>query len=269
MPAAPVQKANSNSWFSSSTTAVATFVTQNTAAAALYWAAIFWSGGVTITGIADTESNTWAVIGSPIVDVGSGFSLQLAYAKNVAGGSKPTVTVTFSAATSNRDLAIHEASGCDTTAPLDGHTDGANTVAGGGTDTISTGVFTTTANGDFLASAMASGAQSGQTVAAGTGYTLQVSDNGHSEMFATESQIQTSSSASTVGLFSPGGFSVVIVTAASFKAATGGGSRGLFRTPPMSGLGGGGSFFRDPLAAPMQMVRRDRIFVPAWLGEAA
>lgn len=49
----------------------------------------------------------------------------------------------------------------------------------------------------------------------------------------------------------------------------GGGGRGLFRTPPMNGMGVGGSFFRDPLAAPLQMVRRDRIFVPAWLGEAA
>lgn len=34
----------------------------------------------------------------------------------------------------------------------------------------------------------------------------------------------------------------------SIKEATGGGAtRGLFRVPPMAGLGGGGSFFRDPL----------------------
>lgn len=45
-------------------------------------------------------------------------------------------------------------------------------------------------------------------------------------------------------------------------AAAGGASRGLFRAPSLSGLGAGGSFFRDPLAAPIQMVRRDRIFVP-------
>lgn len=48
-------------------------------------------------------------------------------------------------------------------------------------------------------------------------------------------------------------------------AASGGASRGLFRTPSLSGVGVGGSFFRDPLQAPMQMVRRDRIFVPARL----
>lgn len=51
--------------------------------------------------------------------------------------------------------------------------------------------------------------------------------------------------------------------------AGGGGTRGLFRVPPLSGTGIGGSFFADPLAAPMQMVRRDRIFVPAWLKAAA
>jgi hypothetical protein len=33
-------------------------------------------------------------------------------------------------------------------------------------------------------------------------------------------------------------------------ASGGGGSRGVFMTPPLNGVGGGGSFFRDPLAAP-------------------
>lgn len=42
----------------------------------------------------------------------------------------------------------------------------------------------------------------------------------------------------------------------------GGGGRGLFRTPPVSGVGIGGSFFRDPLQAPLQAIRKDRIFVP-------
>ena len=42
----------------------------------------------------------------------------------------------------------------------------------------------------------------------------------------------------------------------------GGGGRGLFRTPPTTGVGIGGSFFVDPLQAREQMVRRDRIFVP-------
>ncbi len=42
----------------------------------------------------------------------------------------------------------------------------------------------------------------------------------------------------------------------------GGGGRGLFMTPPTTGIGIGGSFFRDPLQARAQMVRRDRIFVP-------
>lgn len=50
---------------------------------------------------------------------------------------------------------------------------------------------------------------------------------------------------------------------AIFKIASGGGggSRGLFMTPPLNGLGVGGSFFRDPLQS--QAIRKDRIYVPA------
>ncbi len=59
------------------------------------------------------------------------------------------------------------------------------------------------------------------------------------------------------------------VTIAAFKGTGGGATRGLFMTPPLSGAGIGGAFYRDPLQAPAQMVRHDRLFVPAWLGEAA
>lgn len=52
-------------------------------------------------------------------------------------------------------------------------------------------------------------------------------------------------------------------------AAGGGGGRGLFMTAPVSGIGVGGSFFRNPLQAPYAMVRRESLFVPAWLGAAA
>lgn len=48
-------------------------------------------------------------------------------------------------------------------------------------------------------------------------------------------------------------------------ASGGGGARGLFMTPSLGGVGIGGSFFRDPLQGREQLVRRDRIFVPARL----
>lgn len=40
-------------------------------------------------------------------------------------------------------------------------------------------------------------------------------------------------------------------------------TRGLFRTPSQSGIGIGGSFFRDPLQAREQMVKRNQIYIPA------
>lgn len=49
---------------------------------------------------------------------------------------------------------------------------------------------------------------------------------------------------------------------AIFLAAAGGATRGLFRPPSGSGLGVGGSFFRDPLQAREQMVKRNHIYVP-------
>lgn len=49
----------------------------------------------------------------------------------------------------------------------------------------------------------------------------------------------------------------------AFKpSAGGGGGRGLFRAPSQSGVGIGGSFFRDPLQAREQMVKRHHIYVP-------
>lgn len=54
---------------------------------------------------------------------------------------------------------------------------------------------------------------------------------------------------------------------AASLAPAGGAAPSLFRTPSLSGLGVGGSFFRDPLQGqprpqPSAFVRRDRIYVP-------
>lgn len=68
----------------------------------------------------------------------------------------------------------------------------------------------------------------------------------------------------TMTIFSVAGMGIEIKASGG-----GGGSRGLFRPSSASGVGIGGSFFRDPLQASMRMVRRDQVFVPAWLGESA
>jgi hypothetical protein len=115
----------------------------------------------------------------------------------------------------------------------------AQMATGSGYSSVSTGTLSWSKN----ASSLSAGGNGAMTQASGTGGTITMTDNITSDFMG--------------------------MVCFEVAAASGGGARGLFRTPAMNGLGGGGSFFRDPLAAPMQMVRRDRIFVPAWLGEAA
>lgn len=82
---------------------------------------------------------------------------------------------------------------------------------------------------------LSAGGNGALTRAAGTGSTITMTDTITSDFFG--------------------------MVCCEIAAASGGATRGLFRTPPLSGAGVGGSFFRDPLQG--RMVRRDRIYVPA------
>lgn len=58
------------------------------------------------------------------------------------------------------------------------------------------------------------------------------------------------------------GNAIAAKAAAVSGVGGGGGGRGLFMVPSLSGVGVGGSFFRDPLQAREQMVRKGDLYVP-------
>jgi len=252
---------------SSTASSTLTFSFTNTAGTVLY-VGISWGSGAALT----MSTVTYNAVGmtSRVVVGYDGATHNFAGAaiyelKTPATGAN-NVVITMSGATGGATAIMGGAisfTGNDTTTPTvvgSGKTnflESATTPATVGTGTTTTGniVLAQMATGSGYVSTSqtlswsknvntnSAGGNGAMTQTAGTGGTITMSDAVTSDSFG--------------------------MVCLEVAAAGGGGARSLFRQPSMSGLGGGGSFFRDPLAAPMQMVRRDRIFVPAWLGEAA
>ncbi len=118
----------------------------------------------TVSSVADTKGNTYALAAAPIVQSGTA-SQAIYYAKNItsAAAGANTVTVTFNVAARFPDIRIAEYSGVDTVNPLD-----VSAGAQGSTATSSSGSVTTTNANDLLIGANL--VQSTST-AAGVGYT--------------------------------------------------------------------------------------------------
>ncbi len=118
----------------------------------------------TVSSVADTKGNTYALAAAPIVQSGTA-SQAIYYAKNItsAAAGANTVTVTFNVAARFPDIRIAEYSGIDTVNPLD-----VSAGAQGSTATSSSGSVTTTNANDLLIGANL--VQSTST-AAGAGYT--------------------------------------------------------------------------------------------------
>lgn len=239
----------------------------NTTGATLLVVGLAETDGGTGT-ISDSKANTWHQL--TVNNEVSANQSTIWYAFDKSGsalvvGSGHTVTVT--ATGDFPGLTVIALSGTDTTAPFDlqsGHAiGGAATSVQPGSLTPSAAnciVITVYSTDDTTGTAINSGFTKADTLATGSfgetgtalGYIIQTTATAVNPTWS-----ETNASGLTASM-------------ASFKAAAGGGgSRGLFLTPPVSGIGSGGSFFRNPLQAPHQMVRRDRLFVPAWLGKAA
>src|SRR5216684_7628576 len=100
----------------------------------------------TVSSVADTKGNTYAVAAPPVVQ--SGVATQaIYYAKNIASAAAGanTVTVTFNVAARFPDIRIAEYSGIDTVNPLD-----VSVGAQGSTTTSSSGSVATTNANDLL-----------------------------------------------------------------------------------------------------------------------
>jgi hypothetical protein len=139
--------------------------------------------------IGDTAGNAYTEAASQ-QQAADGHQLHLFYAKNIAGLAN-TVTATFSSTNNHPWIAIFEYSGLSITTPLDqtAHGQGSGALADSGP------AATTAASNELIFAAVGLPASYTGVATAGTGYMLQLQDNG-SERGATESM-----TASSTGVF--------------------------------------------------------------------
>ena len=124
---------------------------------------VIWNNSGAVA-LADSRSDTYAAATARIA-WGSGWSAQVFYAKNIAGGSN-TVTATFSTAiTFFGIIYVHEYSGLSKVNPVDVTASAVGTAAA-----MSSGAVTTTNANDLL---FAPGASSSAVTQAGSGYTTR------------------------------------------------------------------------------------------------
>jgi hypothetical protein len=114
-----------------------------------------------VSSISDSQGNTYTLV--DVGDTGGGARAELWYAKNITGGTTPTITATISGSVNVAAFA-REYSGIDSTSPLDQHAAASNI-----STSISAGPITTTYGGETLV-AVTSVFSSIPTVSAGPGY---------------------------------------------------------------------------------------------------
>ena len=120
----------------------AAFTTQNTAAGNMLCCVInVYNPSAVLTGITDSQSNTWVVL--PSINPGTYYTY-FCYALNTAGGSKPTLTFSFSGGTTDVYYCLGEYSGVNTYR-------GISTVKTGSSTSLTTNAVTSV-SGDLLIS---------------------------------------------------------------------------------------------------------------------
>jgi hypothetical protein len=102
----------------SGSTCAATFTT-NPAVHDLVVVWTSWKPSTVTASVGDSEGNTYSNAIGPTTQARSGVNSQIFYAKNVAGRSSDTVTVTYSASTTTCTVVIVEYNGPDQNSPLD------------------------------------------------------------------------------------------------------------------------------------------------------
>ncbi len=129
-----------------------------------------------LNSVTDTLGNTYVIVRT-ILTAGPAQKTSIAYAKNVAGGAN-TITANLSQTVCCKTIMVHEISGADLTAPLDGATgSGQGQVnPGTGANAVTSGNLTTTVNGDYIFGVTINDSNDASLViTAGTGETQQLS----------------------------------------------------------------------------------------------
>lgn len=170
-----------------------------------------------VTAVTDNKSNTY----TKILHVAGTSSMSVWYAKNIAGGSGHTVSVTWNEANTGRcAVAAQELSGLDTTAPLD-----KSTSATGTSTAPSSGASAATVQADELVCGALSYGGTVTTTTLGSGYTnlgkVDVANTG----VAAESKVVAATGAQTA-TFTLAASRTWLAAVVTFKAAGGGGGGG-------------------------------------------
>ena len=205
-------------------TTIALAFTSNVASGATLAASATCGSGTATCTFSDSQSNTW-VTAQTITDIDNGLRCYSGYAKNAAAGAT-TVTATFSIAGDFRCITIHEVSGADTTAPLDGNSGQFQAAAiGTATDGISSTNLTTTANGCYIFGSTYT-YNADNAIAAGTGYTGRESVDIASNLFTLQSEDKIQAVAGATAATFTSGFdnNTALTVALAFKPAAAGGT---------------------------------------------
>jgi hypothetical protein len=213
-----VQSKNFLATAGSATTVPVTF-TSNVVAGNLIAVWVTWgSSTATLNSVTDSLGNTYTIV-QTVTNTTNSQRSAMAYAKNIAGGAN-TVTATFSASIDYRGIIVHEISGADQTAPLDGNAGQWQTGPGLGTDAVSSGSFTTTKNGDYIFGASMNTGVACAGPAAGTGFTAREAPacGGHSIQPISEDRIQ-SAAGSIAATFTASSNNSHLTQAMAFAAA--------------------------------------------------
>jgi hypothetical protein len=165
------------------------------------------AGARTISSITDSQSNTYSVI-----DTGTNPNSEFWYAKNITGGTTPTITATYvGGAAASCVIACYELGGVSAS-PLDVHT-------------VASGSSTAPASGNTASTTVASeqviawtGVSINSALTKGTGYGNLVSRANSTQVLGMENKLVSATGAQSGGFTSGNG--AWICGVASFKAGT-------------------------------------------------
>jgi hypothetical protein len=165
--------ASSSSPWSSSSDSIAAQLTQNVTAGDVIAVYVSFADGASLSKVTDSLANTYTLLDS--VDDGHD-QQRAATAYAVATASGPdTVTAKLSGSQCCRVILVHEISGVDKAAPLDGHAALEQDSAPTNPDGVTSGSAMLLAAGDYVFAATSDGANTGgQMITAGTGEQLRL-----------------------------------------------------------------------------------------------
>lgn len=179
-------------------------------AANLIFVAVQVTGTATVSSITDTLSNTYTKIQQ--LTGSSTVGLDIWYAKNITGGSAPTLTINMSTTTTVSAIA-REYSGLDTVAPLD-----KSAIAAGVGGTLSSGATAVTTQASELVIGAEGSSGTGASAGAGYGNFLEFVFSGSTQPVAVEDKTVAATGAQTAAFV--GGGTIWVTGVATFKATS-------------------------------------------------